>query len=119
MNNRECVIAVLASHREARHWTDESVADDLLAQLDIDPAAKAKKAVPPAASGISEDEVIAHEAAAQQALDKAVAARAALVAQEIEAKPLAMKVDREPAGPVMPRPAMPPMPSRDGANRAD
>jgi hypothetical protein len=81
MNNRECVVNVLASHREARQWTDEAVADDLLRQLDLDPEGEAKNAAPVVDPGISEDEVRAHEEAAKQATDKARAAREAFDAQ--------------------------------------
>lgn len=83
MNNRECVIAVLTAHREARNWSDESVADDLLAQLDVKPDAEAKKARPVVNQDmVSEDEVAAVEAAAKQAADKAKEARDALNAQK-------------------------------------
>lgn len=36
MNNLECAVGVLASHREARRWADETVALDLLAQLGLE-----------------------------------------------------------------------------------
>ena len=84
MNNMECVVAVLVAHREARHWTDEAVAMDLVAQLGIDPVGEAKNAKPVVASGITEDEVMAHEAAAKEAVAKATAAREALNAQAEE-----------------------------------
>jgi hypothetical protein len=89
MNNLECVIRVLESHREARRWADEAVAHDLLAQLDLDPTGEAKKAAPIVSPDITEAEVLAHEAAAKEATDKARAAREALNAQseaEDEAK---------------------------------
>ena len=38
MNNLDCALAVLAKHREARRWTDEVVAADLLSQLQIEPS---------------------------------------------------------------------------------
>lgn len=38
MTNLELVISILAKHREARAWTDEAVAADMLAQLGVDPA---------------------------------------------------------------------------------
>ncbi len=47
MNNMECAIAVLASHRAARQWTDEAVAAEMLAQLGLDPAGVAAHATPP------------------------------------------------------------------------
>lgn len=40
MTNLECAVAVLTKHREARQWTDEAVAADLLAQLGLDAAAE-------------------------------------------------------------------------------
>lgn len=52
MNNLTCAIGILAKHREARHWTDEDVAADLVAQLGLDPAGDAKNAAPgPEAEG--------------------------------------------------------------------
>jgi hypothetical protein len=82
MNNREAVIAVLVSHREARAWTDEAVADDLLKQLDLKPTGEAKKAIPAVdPSLVTEAEVVAHEAAAKEAIEKARVARATLNAQ--------------------------------------
>lgn len=80
--NLECVVNVLAAHREARHWTDEAAAADVVAQLGLDPAGEAKNAAPVVSPGITEDEVLAHEAAAKEAVDKATAARAALEAQK-------------------------------------
>jgi len=38
VNNLDCALAVLAKHREARRWTDEVVAADLLSQLQIEPS---------------------------------------------------------------------------------
>lgn len=82
MTNLECVVAVLASHREARGWTDEAVALDLLAQLGLDSAGEAKNATPAVdPTLITEDEVLAAENAAKEATDKAKAAREALDAQ--------------------------------------
>lgn len=82
MNNQECVIAVLASHREARQWADEAVALDLLAQLGLDPQGEAAHPSPVInASTITEDEVLAAENAAKEAAEKAKAAREALDAQ--------------------------------------
>lgn len=40
MTNLETAVAILAKHREARQWTDEAVAADLLAQLGLDAAAE-------------------------------------------------------------------------------
>jgi hypothetical protein len=95
MTNLECAIAVLALHREERRWTDEAVAADLLAKLDIDPAAEAAHAVVVAGPVVSEDEVIAAEAAAKEAADKALATREAFEAQS-EAHEVAPPVE-EPA----------------------
>ena len=82
MNNMECVVAVLASHREARHWSDEAVALDLLAQLGLDAQGEAKHAAPVIDPNmVTEDQVVAAEAAAKEATDKARAAREALDAQ--------------------------------------
>jgi hypothetical protein len=82
MNNLEAVIATLFRHREARGWTDEAVAADVLAQLGLDPAGEATHATPAVDPNlITEDEVVAAETAAQEAVDKAKAARAALEAQ--------------------------------------
>jgi hypothetical protein len=88
MNNMECAIACLTAHREARGWTDQAVAADLLAQLGLDPEGEAKNAVVPHdPTMITEDEVVAHETAAKEAVDKAKAARDKLHAQtEAEAK---------------------------------
>lgn len=83
MNNHDCIVAVLVAHREARHWTDEEVAHDLVAQLGLDPVGDAANAKPVIMPGITEDEVVAHETAAQQAVDKARAAREALEAQKV------------------------------------
>jgi hypothetical protein len=80
----EAVIAALAAHREARQWNDEVVAADLIAQLGLKPDGEAKNAKPAMAPGITEDEVLAHEAAAKEATDKAKAARDALNAQKTE-----------------------------------
>lgn len=82
MTNQECIIAILASHREARGWTDEAVALDLIAQLGLDADGEAKHAAPPVdPTLITEDEVLAAETAAQEAADKAKAARATLAGQ--------------------------------------
>jgi hypothetical protein len=84
MTNLQAVIAILAAHREGRKWTDEAVAADLVAQLGLDPAGDAKNAAPVIDPGITEAEVVAHEQAAQDAVDKAVAARNTLNAQQDE-----------------------------------
>jgi hypothetical protein len=86
--NSECAINVLKTHREARGWTDQAVTADLLVQLGLDPAAEAKNAVAVVdPSLVTEAEVVAAEAAAKEAVDKARAARDALNAQaEAEAK---------------------------------
>jgi len=83
--NLECAVSVLSGHREARQWTDEAVAADLVAQLGLDPAGEAKNAKPVVMPGITEDEVVAHETAAKEATVKAKAARDALNAQKAEA----------------------------------
>ena len=63
MTNLECAIAVLAKQREARRWTDEAVALDLLAQLGLDVAGEAKNAAPVIDPALIEAEVVAAEAA--------------------------------------------------------
>jgi hypothetical protein len=82
MNNLECAVRVLAMHREARKWSDEAVAADMLAQLGLEvdgDAAHASPVINP--SSITEGEVVAAEVAARDAVDRAKAARAALDAQ--------------------------------------
>lgn len=81
MTNLEAAVAVLTKHREARQWSDEAVAADLLTQLGLDAPGDAKNAAPVVPPGITEDEVLAQEAAAKEAADKAKAAREALDAQ--------------------------------------
>lgn len=49
--NYECVISVLATHREARRWADEAVAIDLLAQLGLDAAGEVGAVPMPAVAG--------------------------------------------------------------------
>jgi len=44
MTNLECVVDVLARHREARQWTDAAVAADVLSALGLDPMADAHAA---------------------------------------------------------------------------
>ena len=46
MSNFDYAVDVLFRHREARQWTDEAVARDLLARFGIDPAGDVD-AVPP------------------------------------------------------------------------
>ena len=46
MSNFEYAVEVLFRHREARQWTDEAVARDMLARFGIDPAGDVD-AVPP------------------------------------------------------------------------
>lgn len=90
MNNLECVMNILAAHREARMWTDEAVARDVMVQLGLDAEGEAAHATPVIMPGITEDEVKAHEAAAKEATDKAEAARAAFEAQKepmVQARP--------------------------------
>lgn len=88
MTNLECVVAVLTSHREARKWTDEAVAHDLLAQLGLDATGGAAHAAPVVdPSLVTEAEVVAAETVAKEARAKAMAARNALEAQA-EARPL-------------------------------
>jgi hypothetical protein len=99
MTNLECAIAVLTTHREARKWADEAVAQDLLAQLGLDPGGDAKDAVTPVdPSLVTEAEVVAAETAAKEATDKAQAARDALVAQH-EAAAEAAKPEKPPTPP--------------------
>jgi len=88
ITNLEATLTVLKRHRDARLWSDASVATDLLNQLGLDPAhAAANAAPPPPPPGVTEAEVVAHETAAKEATDKATASRAALLAQaEADAK---------------------------------
>jgi hypothetical protein len=82
MNNMECVVGTLARHREARMWSDDAVAADLLAQLGLKPDAEAKNAIePPDPDVMAEHEVAAFELAAKEASDKATAARQAVMAK--------------------------------------
>lgn len=82
MNNMDCVVGTLARHREARMWDDGVVATDLLAQLGLKPDGDAKNAIiPPDPDVMAEDEVVALEAAAKEATDKATAARQAIAAK--------------------------------------
>ena len=97
MTNLECAIAVLASHREARRWADEAVAADLLARLGLDPAGDAAHAAPVVdPSLLTEDEVAAAELAAEEAIDKAKAARAALNAQAEAVRKTAAQQEADP-----------------------
>jgi hypothetical protein len=81
--NQQAAVNVLEVHRTSGTWTPETVAADLLAQLSLDPGAPAKNAKPiHDPNAITEDEVVAHETAAQIATDKAKAARAELEAQK-------------------------------------
>lgn len=83
MTNLECAVAVLASHREGRKWHDPAVAADLLAQLGVDPEGEASNAVTRADPLlVSELEVLAAEAAAKDATEKAKGLRDQLLAQE-------------------------------------
>jgi len=94
----ECAIAVLAVHREARNWTDEAVAADLLTQLGLDARAEAANARPVVDPNmVTEDQVTAFEAAAKEAADRAKAARDQLTAQE-NAGAAAPKRDFDQAG---------------------
>jgi hypothetical protein len=83
VTNLECALNVLAMHREARGWSDEAVATDLLTQLSLDPAGTAKNATTPAPDPavVTEADVAVAETAAGVATDKAEAARASLHAQ--------------------------------------
>lgn len=51
MTNLECVIAILANHREARRWADEAVALDVLTGLGLDGASETTHA-----AGVAEAE---------------------------------------------------------------
>jgi hypothetical protein len=83
MNNHEAVVAVLRRHREARAWTDEAAATEVLAQLGLDAGGEAKDATPAGdPSAVSEDEVTAHEQAAANAVQKAKEAREQLNQQQ-------------------------------------
>jgi hypothetical protein len=44
VNILECITTILATHREARRWTDDVVAADIVARLGLDPAAVAMDA---------------------------------------------------------------------------
>lgn len=46
MKYLEVAIAVLAAHREARRWSDEAVAADLLAKLGLDASGEVVAATP-------------------------------------------------------------------------
>ncbi len=54
MTNMECAIAVLAAHREARAWTDEAVATELLWQLGLTPDGVAANVAPPSDLAVAE-----------------------------------------------------------------
>ena len=75
MTNLECAIAVLATHREARRWTDEAVAADLMVQLKLDPQAVVGPAQMPDMSSAQQN--AAHDAAAGQPFSAAPNAAAA------------------------------------------
>jgi hypothetical protein len=78
MNNLVCVIDTLERHRVARMWTNEAVAREVLAELDIDPEGEASHATRiPVDPLIAEGDVLAAEALAKQAVEQAQAARAA------------------------------------------
>lgn len=49
MTHRECVIATLLAHRQGMQWTDEAVADAVLARLGVDPFAEVGSLAVPAA----------------------------------------------------------------------
>jgi hypothetical protein len=88
MNNIECVVAVLARHREARHWTDEAVAANLLAELGLDPTDKAAHATAAIdLAQVTEDQVTAAEKAAEQADETARELRARLNDQNTGTEP--------------------------------
>jgi hypothetical protein len=81
--NLACAIAVLSLHREARDWTDEAVAADLLTQLGLDATGEATNARPVVDPNmVTEDQVTAAEAAAKDATEKAKEARDQLTAQQ-------------------------------------
>lgn len=83
MNNKECIVAVLTAHREARAWDDNAVASDLISQLGLEADGDAKNARPVINPDLmTEDQVKAAEAAAKQATDKARVAREALENQD-------------------------------------
>ncbi len=67
VTNMECAVAVLASHRAARTWTDEAVAAVMLNQLGLDPSGVAKNAVPPVVPHVTDDQIAAAEAAHKKA----------------------------------------------------
>lgn len=89
MNNFDCAVAVLARHREARHWTDDAVAADLVAQFGLDPTGNAEHAttvIDPHL--VTEDQVAAAEAAALKATAVHNDLRAALDAQKARTEPV-------------------------------
>jgi hypothetical protein len=55
MTNLECAIAALEAHREARLWTDEAVAADLMVRLGLDPAAEVSPAAPAADAAVVDE----------------------------------------------------------------
>ncbi len=65
--NMECVVAVLAGHRAARTWTDEAVATEILKQLGLKPDAVATNAVPQVVARVTDDQIMAAEAAREKA----------------------------------------------------
>jgi hypothetical protein len=84
----DCVIATLLRHREARHWSDAAVAADLVGQLGLDPggeAANPTSVVDP--SLVTDDQVVAAEAAADKAGREAGDLRSALNAQNARVEP--------------------------------
>lgn len=89
MTNLERVVAVLERHREARQWTDEAVARDLLTELGMDADTHV----------VTEDEVTAAEAHAADVAAKAEAARAALTAQAVSSTLSALPDDKKAALP--------------------
>ena len=106
MTNLECVMNILASHREARKWDDHAVAVDLVAQLGLKPDDVAENAIVPVNPAlVTEAEVVDRETAAKEATEKAKWARAALDAQDAAAAKLkadhpAVVVDQVHAAPL-------------------
>jgi hypothetical protein len=75
MTNHEVAVGILHRHRRANTWTDEAVADDLLAQFGLKPDAEAKNA-PVHPDSITDEHVAAAEAAAKAAADHVAALHA-------------------------------------------
>jgi hypothetical protein len=82
MTNLELIVALLERHRYARAWDDTAVGRDLLERFGLDPAGvAANPLVVGDPNAVTEDEVVAAELAAHDAVKLAADKRAALNAQ--------------------------------------